>query len=407
MKLQNFFTKAAVVSGFSLALLTLQGCGQNSQSLTPNEDIFVETESPAGIAQVTDQAHAKRLRYVRVNIPALKRILTKGDTTTLRLNFFDNQSVDVLLEQIDRKSADNIVVVGRVVGDSDSAVTLVLNQGILIGNVRRGDSNENFEIRVKGNGVHSIRLPEGDLEENCEVVKENGSHSHDENEQATGDLDESMSSDRASVLASPVVKVLGAYTPNARAAQGGTAGIVALIQKGVADTNRALEDSGSSLRVELVGTVETKSNESSSISNDLSALRSKTDSRFNEIHALRSQLGADQVSLVGSYSRYNTAAGIGYFRSTYSNAFTVTKAAYFGQYTFSHELGHNLGLDHSDGYVSGAGRFRTIIAYGNYPRIRRYSNPSISYNGFKTGDTRHNEAKILNSNAIRMSALVK
>jgi hypothetical protein len=403
MKVQNFFTKTVVSAGI---FLTLQGCGQPNQSTqTPsaNETIFTEAASPESSALLADREETKKLRYVHVNLAALKRILTSGRQSVLSLNLFDDEKVDVMLEDIDVKSANNIVVEGRIVGDNTSEVSLVVNGDVLIGNVRRGDgdSAENFEIRSKGNGLHSIRVPQGDKEENCEEINEGPVAG----ETPTGDLAKSMSEDQVGVLSSPVVKVLGAYTPQARANQGGTSAIVALIQKGVADTNRALADSGSSLRVQLVGTMETKSSESSSISNDLSALRSKTDSRFNDVHSVRTRLGADQVSLVGSYRNYAVAAGIGYVRSSYSNAFTVTKAAYFGQYTFSHELGHNLGLNHEDGYVSSAGRFRTIIAYGNLPRIRRYSNPSLTYNGYRTGDTYHNEMKIINANAVRMSLL--
>jgi hypothetical protein len=408
MKQQNIFIKSVVFAGISL---TLQACGNPSQpnkSTAPNAAIFTEAETSETAALVQSQsesltqtaAQTKKLRYVHVNLPALKKILNDGTQSVVRLNFFDDQPVDVMLEHVDKKSPDNIVVVGRIVGDSQSEVSLVVNQDVLIGNVRRGDGSDGFEIRTHGNGLHSVSVPVGDQEENCIEINEGPVAG----EKRTGDI-AALSSDQASVMATPVVRVLGAYTPQARAYAGGTAAIVALIQKGVADTNQAMVDSGVPMQVVLAGTMETASSESSDIARDLSALRSTNDGRFDDVHAMRRKVAADQVSLVGSYSRYSTAAGIGYVKSSYSNAFTVTKAMYFRQYTFSHELGHNLGLNHEDGFVSGAGRFRTIIAYGTYPRIRRYSNPNLKYNGYYTGDSLHNESKILNANSVRMSLL--
>ncbi|HVK61245.1 MAG TPA: zinc-dependent metalloprotease family protein [Bdellovibrionales bacterium] len=349
-----------------------------------------------------DQENAKDVRYVHVNFPALKKALD-SKSGTLSLNFSEDEApTEVILEEVNKKGDNNYVVVGRVVGDSESEVSLVMNDDAFVGDVRHGDGKgENYELRAKGSGLFAIRVPDGDLEEPCEEREEAAI----EGENPIGDI-KATAEGKASPLATPVVRVLGAYTPRARINQGGTTAIVALIQKGIADTNRALTDSGINLKVELAGTMETKSNESSSMSSDLSALRSKTDSRFNDVHAKRTSVRADQVSLIGSYKGYSTAAGIGYVRASYSNAFTVTKAQYFSQYTFSHELGHNLGLNHSDGYQNSAGRFRTIIAYGSYPRIRRYSNPNMTYNGYRTGTASHNESSILRANATRMASLI-
>jgi hypothetical protein len=181
--------------------------------------------------------------------------------------------------------------------------------------------------------------------------------------------------------------------------------MLALIQMGIADTNTAFAGSGVNLKVRLVGTMETFSNETSNMSNDLSSLRSTTDSKWNEVHAERRRLAADQVSLIGAYQNYSTPGGIGYVNSTASTAFTIVKSRYFKYFTFGHELGHNIGLRHSDGYVNSTGRFRTIMAYGSEPRIRRYSNPLINYNGYLTGDSDQNSSAILNARGGITAAL--
>jgi hypothetical protein len=77
-----------------------------------------------------------------------------------------------------------------------------------------------------------------------------------------------------------------------------------------------------------------------------------------------------------------------------------------GNYTFGHELGHNMGAHHdryvttgngaypySHGYVYTPDRWRTIMAYNtecrdlgfNCTRIQHWSNPDINYNGVPTG----------------------
>ena len=155
----------------------------------------------------------------------------------------------------------------------------------------------------------------------------------------------------------------------------------------------------------LVGTLALKQNDSGNFSSDLSALKSKTDGKWDEVHAERTRLGADQVTVVGNYPG-GSVAGIGYIGATASSAFTVVKRSMFSQYTFTHELGHNIGLQHSDGYVNSTGAFRTIMAYGSVPRILRYSSSTLTYKSYATGNSSHNSAAILNANGKMTASLV-
>jgi hypothetical protein len=258
--------------------------------------------------------------------------------------------------------------------------------------------------------VHAVRSAGADLYNDCQTVEAPPPTADDQRIGQKAPLDEAANDTAndgtAQPLSDPVVDMLVAYTPAAREHQGGKAAIEALIQMGVADTNQAFRDSGVGLQVRLVGMMETAQNESSDLNGDLTALRGTNDGKWDEIHTMRKRLGADQVTLVAAYLSNSSAAGIGYVNATASSAFTIMRDTYFRQYTLAHEFGHNLGLNHSDGLESSAGRFRTIIAYGSYPRIRRYSNPALSYNGYPTGDATHNESKILNTNATRGANLV-
>lgn len=427
MKKHNIYNKPSALAVL-LAALLIQGCGVNPNQnpstdasnsavetgpVSTGEDLFTDA-GPQAEAQIqADSSTSLRSRAVKVNVAALKRTLSSPNRpSTLKLRFFADQEVVIVLEEVQRISDDNIVVVGRIEGDLDSAVTLVVNGDVLVANVKRGTSEESFEVRYHGS-YHVVRIPNetAEAEEPCEPVEEAGHSGEAEGatvqSEAAEALDaETQAADTASPLAAPVIDMLIAYTPRAKAAQGGSTAIQALIQMGIADTNRAFIDSGVNLQVRLAGTIETRQNEGTNMYNDLMALRSKTDRRFDEVHAERARKGADQVTLVAAYKGVNTSAGIGFVAANASNAFTVVKAMYFRQYTFSHELGHNIGLNHNDGFLSSSGRFRTIIAYGNYPRIRRYSNPNLKYNGYLTGSSARNEARILNRRAAITASLL-
>lgn len=184
---------------------------------------------------------------------------------------------------------------------------------------------------------------------------------------------------------------------------GGSDAIKALIQMGVADSNKAYQTSGVNLSLRLVGTIAVTQAESS-FTSDLTALKSTSDGKWDAVHAERTRVGADLVALVAYYSNSSTA-GIGYVGSTYSSGFSITKTTAFKQFSFTHELGHNIGLKHEDGYENSSGKFRTVMAYGTYTRIARFSNPAIDYNGYATGTSSNNSAAKINANGARIAAL--
>ncbi len=138
----------------------------------------------------------------------------------------------------------------------------------------------------------------------------------------------------------------------------------------------------------------------------LAALRSTTDGKIDEIHALRDQAGADLTCLI--LQRVDsTTAGLGYMLASPGEnynplfGFSVVQYAYVtSQETVTHELGHNLGCAHdrensknSDG-TQGTGAYshsygyrlvgrnqvtyRTIMAYAPGTRLAYFSNPNIT-----------------------------
>jgi hypothetical protein len=132
---------------------------------------------------------------------------------------------------------------------------------------------------------------------------------------------------------------------------------------------------------------------------ELGNLNSLTDGVLDAVSGYATQLGADLKCFVVKQS--DGSAGIAYLPGNSS----VVARDYMtsSRITFAHELGHNLGCDHSWGDSSqayhfrygwrlappGAAMVRTIMAYdwnwGSGTRIPYYANPAVSYLGAATG----------------------
>ena len=222
------------------------------------------------------------------------------------------------------------------------------------------------------------------------------------------------------------------YTQAARAANGGTAQTRANVDAQIALTNAIYANSNVTHRVRLVYKGEVQYREAN-MDTDLSRLTA-TDGYMDEIQVLRNQYGADLVSLWGVYADY---CGLGWLLQTEASSFAslgynvvaspACTAA--GQYTFAHELGHNMGLRHdkfvdaaatvvspegtaslstigyAHGYVDLTQRFRTVMAYEDQcttssiscPRVPYFSNPALTYNTAPLGDAANaHEQRALN-----------
>lgn len=340
-----------------------------------------------------DEPGSLRSRTVRMNVAALKQTLLTSVQRRIHLDLFNDTPMEVYVEKLVKVSENNLVMTGHM-NDENSSVSLVINDNQVVANVHP-ENGLRYTIRPQGADAHVIQ--------EFQDVPEEGAQSIGNGEDPTclavpspeARVEAPMMTDVA-MATTPVIDMLVAYTPSALAKMGSVSAMKALIQTGIADTNRSFVNSGVNLSVRLVGIMALRQNESTDFSGDLTALRSNGDGKWDEVHAERARLGADQVSVVAVYPN-NGVAGIGYIKAGVSSAFTITKTGGFSQYSFTHELGHNVGLQHSDGLVNSSGSFRTIMAYGSVPRILRFSNPKLAYNGYSTGDSSHNSASILNA----------
>lgn len=203
------------------------------------------------------------------------------------------------------------------------------------------------------------------------------------------------------------------YTGVVRASQGGAGNIRRLIQLGVSETNTAMSRSAVGTRLKLVHMQEVGYSEAGDIRAHLRHLTDPNDGILDQIHQLRDQYGADLVKLVGADTE--GGCGVAYVLTSPSDrsferlAFSYTAARCISpNYTFAHELGHNMGSLHapddpvgnrgaypfSFGYKDPANAFRTIMAYNcdsGCPRQLHWSNPRRSLQGRPLGlDTQDN-----------------
>lgn len=223
-----------------------------------------------------------------------------------------------------------------------------------------------------------------------------------------------------------VVNVLVAYTPAAQSAHGD---IPALAQLAVDQTNNTYGNSQvTGLSLNLVGTLAVNYAESGTMTanrlTDLVRLQDPADGFIDQVHAARSNLGADIVVLMAndldSLNVFGEAFAI---PATTGTAFAVVDwEAAVDNLTFGHELGHLQGArHHNDGattpYAYGHGscrgwpyKYRTMMGTATtcqYSRVPYWSNPDVKYNNRKTGDhTDRNNARVLRETACAMSNLV-
>jgi hypothetical protein len=205
------------------------------------------------------------------------------------------------------------------------------------------------------------------------------------------------------------IDVLVLYTALAAANAGGQAGITNLINLGISETNTSYVNSGVNQRIRLARAVQVPYTEVSSFSTNLNNLRNGAGA-LSGVAALRDTVRADLVTML-VHPPAPDACGIAFLMTSITNAFapsafSVTDTTCVSpNYSFAHELGHNMGARHdwfvdssttptsyAHGHVNAASsqRWRTIMAYPdqctaqgfNCTRLLYWASPETKYLGF-------------------------
>lgn len=323
-----------------------------------------------------------------------------------QIRLFNDESLWVERDSMSVVGEGNVVWTGRIANEPLSRVTLALRRGVLSGVIDRAmeNGNELYEIVRQKNGryllfqVDEDLLPSGDDSEYDPSFSPKLPGGRGGKAGSASDLGLQKSG------GTPVIDLMVVYTPASRARYG-LAGIEARIVQAVADANTTFQNSLIDAQINLVHMSEVSYTETGSNSQALTALRSPTDGKIDEVHALRDQHGADVVFLV---SEDTNACGIAYVMTNpsaafHTYAFGVVYSTCLTTLTLSHEIAHILGSQHdrtstsalgsypySYGYrrcVNDGAGFRCVMsnACSGGTRINYHSNPNLTFMGHPLG----------------------
>jgi len=320
----------------------------------------------------------------------------------LLLNLFEDRSITAKFDNGQARSENHFIWNGHIEGIEESQVTIVVQDDVMVGNIRA--SGESYQVRYMGEGVHVIReIDERFFPSEGEPISVDNPSQGFDSFLSPAELQGETGADSGFTL-----DVMVVYTPAARLAAGGTTAMMALADLVLAETNIAFSNSGVIPRVRLVHTEEVNYTESGSYSTDLNRLKDTADGFMDDIHTLRDTHGADMVSL---FVEGGSLCGLAFtmtnpFLNTFELfAFSVVRRdCAEGNITFPHEIGHNMGLKHdrtdspqdgvfsySHGYVDILNSFRTIMGVfascrpSPCPKALHFSNPAVSFGENPTG----------------------
>lgn len=384
-----------------------------------------------------------RSRALRVRFDRLAdavQAAARGESSALVLGLFDDLSLVADVERTEAAAPGFDTWVGRVEGDALSHVSLTWSGDVLTGVVQvdghvlqlsgAGGFVEVRELDAStfGREAPPLRAPDRDRGALAAAPAQ-----PDPVAAVSGGVrPEGQAADTASpsgwrldgtggpsALApaadgEPLVDIYVYYTAQARVNAGSTLLMQTEIVNAIANSNTAYSRSGMAGRVRLVGMSETPLVQNTAdMFNDLNSF-----TRSAAVATMRNETGADLMHLVVANVVQGTC-GIAWLGPDESFAHGVSARTCLAQYTFTHEIGHNFGNEHSledfpDGlptdpfrsYSFGYKRcggstqqFRSIMAYvcptGSTTRVLNLSNPLITNLelGAITGTARQNNAR--------------
>jgi hypothetical protein len=369
-----------------------------------NRSLFTASTVSDGLAQSARRAFrvraadagVTRSRLVRWDTTVLQQSRAPGSRFRVELQD-EGPVLDVVVDRHYATAHGSLVWHGSDPTRPGSAITLVKRHGVLVG-----------DVRMPGSAVYRIAPMRDDLPgfsriEERAPLPENWCGTSHVQRQARGNC-------MFGLCVSPIVQsveVLVLYTPEAKEAAGGVAGIEATIELNVAWMNQAFDNSNINSLIRLVRMAEVDYEEPKDFDQTLDALTCKEipikNDLLHDTECMLDHHGADLMSLVVAHgeagsSRVGLAwmmpqADSGYPFCSGDQDVVYSVVKYDDPLIFAHELGHNMGCAHeedNDGFFefsnawSGPG-FTTIMYSQAGSNIQHYSNPDVDFDGEPTG----------------------
>ena len=407
-----------VCAGLLFAGLPAGAQGARPEALVEAAGTGLGIAERALVERIEQRPTSSRVRLVR--FPDLRR-LESGKP--FRLTLAPGLTLDVEVDRLLPRGAGSFTLVGTVEGEEPGGVVLAFEKGQGAGTIQHGV--DLYEVQWVGQGLHALieidqaayppdhapaPLPSGG------PALETSAGTAGTTSASTTPIPGGSPEKVTAATGTPVIRVYFNYTPAAATNYGGN--MVAHINSAVEKANTAFSLSGITARLELAGYSQvsyTESNTTDQIT-ELDRYRITNDGFMDNVHTLRNENYADMMVL---FVHKPVECGRGYIGSAATHAFTTVHWSCVSNHTVAHELGHNAGGRHDTdntntpyayghGYRYASGPWRTIMAvphsdFDSVPRIQRFSNPNVTYNGVATGDTtRHNMARVWNERAATL-----
>ncbi len=369
------------------------------------QDLLTAVEGP-----VPDGPPSVRARLVRPDLSAIPA-WTVASGRDISVSLWDGIGVTCRVESASPTDGGQVLS-GRLADEDDSSFILASRDGVVAGEIRSPSRGAWYIHPVPG-GAHAVRQINDQAFEACAV---------DERMEKRPPLADAPVAPVFGPRDVPEITVMIVYTAQARTGAGGQAAIDAVIDMAITQANQAYADSQISASLKLVHRGLVSYNESGSASTDIYRLQDPADGYIDEVHQIRDCVGADIVSMF--VDGFN-ACGIGFlmccggYEGFEEYAFNVVDKDCVPNFTFAHEVGHNVGCHHDRDNAGGGAAFsysygyrtpnqvyRTVMAYSPGTRIGYFSNPGVSYQGYvlgvplgQSGET-HNALTITNTAPI-------
>ncbi len=427
---------------FCSVLIAFAACALNTRAAEITGQPSIDNEIPnlvltgaaksttlpnADASRATQSREIIRSRPVALDIALLEKLRTDlvEAPQTIRITFFDDAALLVLVTRTERVGRNGIAYIGTVPGIALSSAVIVEENGVVSGNVNV--LNQKYQIRNVGVAGHVMQEIDGrafplDHAVSSAATTASAKLSLPSTPASTKGPTPPQAAVNTVLDDGSIIDVMVVYTTAARISQGSTAAMNSLVNLGITETNLAYANSGVTQRVRLVYAGEVNYAEVD-FATDLARLQGTSDGFMDDVHRLRDLYAADVVSLWGNYT---VGCGLSNLMlneslSFASQAFNVVdRNCATGNYSFAHELGHNMGLQHdiydgntgttvtpegsaistainyAHGYVDISNRFRTVMAISaqcdvqvpriDCVRIAYFSNPGVSFLGAATGN---------------------